>query len=90
MASNYPRRTILAHFSTRGTGLAGRNMGRSFRPYSTGKTPRQKERFTVWRPYLRLVVGVPFIGAIIYSMVGQAMSPQITTNLTGLCQLGHW
>ncbi|KAL2218318.1 putative coproporphyrinogen III oxidase [Thermoascus aurantiacus ATCC 26904] len=37
--------------------------------YSTERKPRQSEQFTVWRPYLRLAIGIPFVGALIYSMV---------------------
>ncbi|QSS54283.1 coproporphyrinogen III oxidase [Histoplasma capsulatum var. duboisii H88] len=36
---------------------------------SNGPKPRPSERNTVWRPYLRICVGVVFIGAMIYSMV---------------------
>ncbi|PGG95626.1 coproporphyrinogen III oxidase [Blastomyces parvus] len=36
---------------------------------SNGSKPRPNERDTVWRPYLRISVGVVFIGAMIYSMV---------------------
>lgn len=37
--------------------------------YSTERKPRRSEQFTVWRPYLRLAIGIPFVGALIYSMV---------------------
>ncbi|KAJ6171600.1 hypothetical protein N7470_000667 [Penicillium chermesinum] len=48
--------------------IAGRNAPKQFRNYSASGQPPQKAQFTVWRPYLRLAIGVPFIGAIIYSM----------------------
>lgn len=60
---------------------AGRNAGRSFRGYATEQSPRQKQQFTVWRPYLRLAIGVPFIGAIIYSMVCDEFSTLHLLNL---------
>ncbi|EEH37595.2 coproporphyrinogen III oxidase [Paracoccidioides lutzii Pb01] len=36
----------------------------SYRP-----NPRPSERDTVWRPYLRICVGIVFIGSMIYSMI---------------------
>ncbi|KAL4928259.1 coproporphyrinogen oxidase [Aspergillus undulatus] len=41
--------------------------------YSEQKQP-QKPEFTVWRPYLRLAFGVPFIGALIYSMMTEEVT----------------
>lgn len=40
-----------------------------FRRFYSEQKQQKKESFTVWRPYLRLAVGVPFVGALIYSMV---------------------
>jgi coproporphyrinogen III oxidase len=64
-----PLRRSFAQLSPRTTRIAGRNAGSSVRGYATENSSRPKQQFTVWRPYLRLAVGVPFIGMIIYSMV---------------------
>lgn len=64
-----PLRRSLGQLSARNTRIASRRAGPSFRGYSTGQEPREPKPFTVWRPYLRLAFGVPFIGGIIYSMV---------------------
>lgn len=64
-----PLRRALAQLSMRNTRIVGRNAPKQFRGYSTGGEPPRKPQFTVWRPYLRLAIGVPFIGALIYSMV---------------------
>ncbi|KAJ9227586.1 hypothetical protein DTO169E5_5542 [Paecilomyces variotii] len=37
--------------------------------YSTEQKSRESVQFTVWRPYLRLAIGVPFVGALIYSIM---------------------
>ncbi|KAJ6096744.1 oxygen-dependent coproporphyrinogen-III oxidase [Penicillium sp. IBT 16267x] len=63
-----PLRRTFTQFPARNARSAGRNAGMPFRGYATGQNPKPKPQFTVWRPYLRLAVGVPFIGAIIYSM----------------------
>jgi coproporphyrinogen III oxidase len=34
--------------------------------YNSKKEP---EKYMIWRPYLRLAIGIPFISALIYSMV---------------------
>jgi hypothetical protein len=65
-----PLRRSLTQLSARSTRIAGRSTRPSFCAYSTEQKPPQTKPFTVWRPYLRLAFGVPFIGAIIYSMVG--------------------
>ncbi|PGH13741.1 hypothetical protein AJ79_03440 [Helicocarpus griseus UAMH5409] len=36
---------------------------------SDWQKPRPNERDTVWRPYLRICIGIVFIGSMIYSMV---------------------
>lgn len=61
-----PLRRTLLNLAPR-TGRTGSRV--PFRKYSTQGKPPKPEPFTVWRPYLRLAVGVPFIGALIYSMV---------------------
>lgn len=68
-----PLRRSLAQLSARNTQITGRHAGNSLRRYATeqGQGSRPKQQFTVWRPYLRLAIGVPFIGALIYSMVGR-------------------
>ncbi|KAJ5364633.1 oxygen-dependent coproporphyrinogen-III oxidase [Penicillium cataractarum] len=63
-----PLRRSFAQISSRTARAAGRNAGSSARGYTTESSSRGKQQFTVWRPYLRLAVGVPFIGMIIYSM----------------------
>lgn len=40
---------------------------RTARFYSSKK--ESKDQFIIWRPWLRLSIGIPFIGALIYSMV---------------------
>lgn len=40
---------------------------RTVRFYSSKK--ESKDQFIIWRPWLRLSIGIPFIGALIYSMV---------------------
>ncbi|KAJ6159856.1 hypothetical protein N7497_004393 [Penicillium chrysogenum] len=69
-----PLRRSLGQLSARNTRIAGRRAGPSFRGYSTGQTPREPKPFTVWRPYLRLAFGVPFIGGIIYSMMTEEVT----------------
>jgi coproporphyrinogen III oxidase len=64
-----PLRRSFTQLSSRTARAAGRNAGSSVRGYATENSSRQKQQFTVWRPYLRLAIGVPFIGMIIYSMV---------------------
>ncbi|KAJ5888845.1 oxygen-dependent coproporphyrinogen-III oxidase [Penicillium taxi] len=59
-----PLRRTLAQLPSRTTRTTARYTGRSYRGYATAP----KQEFTVWRPYLRLAIGVPFIGALIYSM----------------------
>lgn len=67
-----PLRRSLAQLSASSSARpAGRHAGRSVRSYATEHNSRRRQQFTVWRPYLRLAIGVPFIGAIIYSMVGR-------------------
>ncbi|OAX81708.1 hypothetical protein ACJ72_03952 [Emergomyces africanus] len=44
---------------------------------SSGSKPRPSERDTVWRPYLRICVGVVFIGSMIYSMVTDSSESQL-------------
>ncbi|KAE8159097.1 Coproporphyrinogen III oxidase [Aspergillus tamarii] len=63
-----PLRRSLCHFSsqTRRTPCKFQN---TFCRYSTEQRSRQPRPFTVWRPYLRLAIGVPFIGVLIYSMM---------------------
>ncbi|KAH8704260.1 putative coproporphyrinogen III oxidase [Talaromyces proteolyticus] len=39
----------------------------NLRYYSSKKGSEQQ--YVIWRPYLRLAIGVPFIGALIYSMI---------------------
>ncbi|KAJ5443664.1 oxygen-dependent coproporphyrinogen-III oxidase [Penicillium daleae] len=63
-----PLRRSFTQLSSRTARAAGRNAGSSVRGYATENSSRQKQQFTVWRPYLRLAIGVPFIGMIIYSM----------------------
>ncbi|CAI7672010.1 hypothetical protein PCG10_000836 [Penicillium crustosum] len=69
-----PLRRSLGQLSARSTRIAGRRAGPSFRGYSTGQEPREPKPFTVWRPYLRLAFGVPFIGGIIYSMMTEEVT----------------
>ncbi|KAL3477990.1 coproporphyrinogen III oxidase mitochondrial precursor [Aspergillus californicus] len=45
------------------------NFQRPFRRQYSEEKQRDKPKYTVWRPYLRLAVGVPFIGAMVYSMM---------------------
>lgn len=40
-----------------------------YRRFSNWPGDRESEKYTIWRPYLRLAIGIPFIGALIYSMV---------------------
>ncbi|KAJ5928047.1 oxygen-dependent coproporphyrinogen-III oxidase [Penicillium verhagenii] len=63
-----PLRRTLTQFSARNALGVGRSAGGPARGYATGKGPKRQQEFTVWRPYLRLAIGIPFIGAIIYSM----------------------
>ncbi|KAJ5710686.1 oxygen-dependent coproporphyrinogen-III oxidase [Penicillium malachiteum] len=63
-----PLRRTLSQLQGRYARPIVQNASRSSRGFATGQPPKQKGEFTVWRPYLRLAVGVPFIGAIIYSM----------------------
>jgi hypothetical protein len=49
--------------------VASRLSTRNARFYSSKQDPKQT--FTIWRPWLRLSIGIPFIGALIYSMVCQ-------------------
>ncbi|CRG83215.1 coproporphyrinogen III oxidase [Talaromyces islandicus] len=39
--------------------------------YNSKKEP---EKYMIWRPYLRLAIGIPFISALIYSMVTENVS----------------
>lgn len=66
-----PLRRSLGQLSARNTRLNTRHAGQSLRRYATEQGPPKKQQFTVWRPYLRLAVGIPFISALIYSMVGR-------------------
>ncbi|KAJ5641610.1 oxygen-dependent coproporphyrinogen-III oxidase [Penicillium lividum] len=63
-----PLRRTLTQFSARNARAPSRNTGSSIRGYASGQDPKPPQQFTVWRPYLRLAIGVPFIGALIYSM----------------------
>lgn len=63
-----PLRRSLCHFSAQ-TRRAPCNFQNTFRRYSAEKRSSEPKSFVVWRPYLRLAIGVPFIGALIYSMV---------------------
>lgn len=47
---------------------------RTSRCYSSKNA--SKDQFMIWRPWLRIAIGVPFIGALIYSMVWQLFSPK--------------
>lgn len=54
------------------TGLKKEAYGRvlqrhNVRFYNSKKQP--DEKYMIWRPYLRLAIGIPFVGALIYSMV---------------------
>ncbi|KKZ59178.1 coproporphyrinogen III oxidase [[Emmonsia] crescens] len=64
--SSFPR-AMSRRVISRGqlTGLSRNQLCRM----SNGSKPRPNERDTVWRPYLRICVGVVFIGSMIYSMV---------------------
>lgn len=64
-------RQALTQFTPRGARGLGRNAFPSVRRYATQKkapSPLQ-QRFTVWKPYMRLAFGVPFLAVVIYSMV---------------------
>ncbi|KAL2809546.1 Coproporphyrinogen III oxidase [Aspergillus granulosus] len=50
------------------------NIQGPFRRYYSEQPKPEKETFTVWRPYLRLAVGIPFIGALIYSMMTEEVT----------------
>ncbi|KNG82522.1 coproporphyrinogen-III oxidase [Aspergillus nomiae NRRL 13137] len=63
-----PLRRSLCHFSSQSR-RAPCNFKNIFRRYSAEQRTREPKPFTVWRPYLRLAIGVPFIGALIYSMM---------------------
>ncbi|KAF7625877.1 hypothetical protein AFLA_002723 [Aspergillus flavus NRRL3357] len=63
-----PLRRSLCHFSAQ-TRRAPCNFQNTFRRYSAEKRSSEPKSFVVWRPYLRLAIGVPFIGALIYSMM---------------------
>ncbi|KAE8416918.1 Coproporphyrinogen III oxidase [Aspergillus pseudocaelatus] len=63
-----PLRRSLCHFSSQ-TRRTPCNFQNTFRRYSAEQRSREPKPFTVWRPYLRLAIGVPFIGALIYSMM---------------------
>lgn len=56
---------------------------RQFRRYSSGQ--KQQEPLPVWRPYLRLAIGIPFIGALVYSMV----RAECNVYRMGVCD-GNW
>ncbi|KAG2028151.1 hypothetical protein GB937_000605 [Aspergillus fischeri] len=64
-----PLRRSLCQFSSRTCRNPTRTLRGAHRCYSSEQKPREPQQFTVWRPYLRLAIGVPFIGAIIYSMM---------------------
>ncbi|KAE8337000.1 hypothetical protein BDV24DRAFT_154685 [Aspergillus arachidicola] len=63
-----PLRRSLCHFSAQ-TRRAPCNFQNTFRRYSAEQRSGEPKPFIVWRPYLRLAIGVPFIGALIYSMM---------------------
>ncbi|KAJ5105168.1 hypothetical protein NUU61_002515 [Penicillium alfredii] len=69
-----PLRRSLAQLPARGSRTARRHAGTPFRGLSTAQKPQNAPQFTVWRPYLRLAIGVPFIGAIIYSMMTEEVT----------------
>ncbi|KAE8145576.1 Coproporphyrinogen III oxidase [Aspergillus avenaceus] len=60
------------------TARTSTRLSRSFqgapRSYSSKQEPSESKPFTVWRPYLRLAIGVPFIGALIYSMMTEEVT----------------
>ncbi|EAW07991.1 coproporphyrinogen oxidase [Aspergillus clavatus NRRL 1] len=64
-----PLRRSLCQISPRICRDSTRTLRGSLRKYTTEQKPRDSQQFTVWRPYLRLAIGVPFIGALIYSMM---------------------
>ncbi|OJJ89453.1 coproporphyrinogen oxidase [Aspergillus glaucus CBS 516.65] len=64
-----PLRRSLQQVSCRSNRLPIRKFRGPFRRYSSEQKPRGPQPLPVWRPYLRLAVGVPFIGALIYSMM---------------------
>ncbi|PYH92016.1 coproporphyrinogen III oxidase mitochondrial precursor [Aspergillus ellipticus CBS 707.79] len=68
-----PLRRSLCQLSSR-TCRTPRTISAPFRRYSTEQPPREPKPFTVWRPYLRLAIGVPFIGALIYSMMTEEVT----------------
>ncbi|OJJ44178.1 hypothetical protein ASPZODRAFT_154133 [Penicilliopsis zonata CBS 506.65] len=64
-----PLRRSLRQLPSRRCLTPTRKFGIQFRRFSAEQKPRETQQFTVWRPYLRLAVGIPFIGALIYSMM---------------------
>ncbi|PYI04260.1 coproporphyrinogen III oxidase mitochondrial precursor [Aspergillus sclerotiicarbonarius CBS 121057] len=78
-----PLRRSLCQLSSR-TCRAPRTVAGPFRRYSSEQTPPEPKPFTVWRPYLRLAIGVPFIAALVYSMMTEEVTELDSPSLVEL------
>ncbi|RAH55540.1 coproporphyrinogen III oxidase [Aspergillus piperis CBS 112811] len=79
-----PLRRSLCQLSSRSC-RTPRNLSAPSRRYSSEqKPPSEPKPFTVWRPYLRLAIGVPFIGALVYSMMTEEVTELDSPSLVEL------